>query len=227
MITILLKYWNFHDGALHSQLTAISIVLSNKGNLKNSCINAFYLSFIDHKLLPIPDYQTIMLPLLKYASDRAEHSSKEAVEALAGIFQLSGEEMKRLLPSGKLPFFYGRVHWALSYLKGAGLLIATRRAYFRITERGPKLLEQNIQRIDNKFLKQFPEFVDYIGAWKAEKNQVVDDNSEQKGAAEIETTLTSTKKTPEEILDESYFIIRKDLAQELLTQVKSSSPEFF
>jgi restriction system protein len=162
-----------------------------------------------------------MLPLLKVSSDKKEHSSKEAVELLAESFHLSDEERRRLLPSGKLRVFYDRVHWALSYLKGAGLLVATRRGYFRISDRGVSILEQNPPRIDVKFLRQFPEFLDYVGASKSEKNSAA---SEPKSA---EDTLVATRKTPEEVLDESYFVIRKDLSQELLTQVKGCTPEFF
>lgn len=102
-----------------------------------------------------------MLPLLKVSGDENEHSSKEVVEPLAEFFQLSEEERRRLLPS-KILVFYDRTHWALSYLKGAGLLIATRRGYFRITDRGIDVLNKNPARIDVKFLRQFPEFIEYI-----------------------------------------------------------------
>ncbi len=46
--------------------------------------------------MPIPDYQSIMLPLLKYASDKKEHSIREVIESLANLFKLSEEERKEV-----------------------------------------------------------------------------------------------------------------------------------
>jgi restriction system protein len=178
--------------------------------------------------LPIPDSRAIRLPLLKYAADGAEHSSKEAVEALADVFQLSEEERKRLMPNRRHHVFYYRLHWALSSLKAAGLLTSTRLGYFRITGRGIKVLDQNPQKLDKKFLKQFPEYLGFIGESREKKDQTATEGiDDEKVSVETDTSLAPAGKTPEEILDESYFLIRKDLAQDLLTQVKSSSPEFF
>ena len=88
--------------------------------------------------MPIPDYETIMLPLLKFASDDKEHSAKEAIESLSHHFKLTNEEKNNLYLTKKVPIFYDRTDWALTYLKHAGLLIGTRRGFFQITERGKK-----------------------------------------------------------------------------------------
>ena len=85
--------------------------------------------------MPIPDYQSTMLPLLKFSQDQQEHSIREAIESLADEFNLSEEERGELLPSGTQPIFDNRVGWARTYMKKAGLLDATRRGHFRITER--------------------------------------------------------------------------------------------
>lgn len=108
--------------------------------------------------MPIPGYRTIMLPLLKYAADGAEHSSKEAVEALAGVFKLSEEERKRLMPNRRKRVFYFRFHWALSSLKGAGLLTSTRLGYFRIPDRGIKVLERIRRKSITSSLSNFQSF---------------------------------------------------------------------
>ena len=86
--------------------------------------------------MPIPDYQTCMLPLLKFLSDKQEHSLRETVDQLAKQFKLSDQEMKEMLPSGQQAIFNNRVGWARTYLGKAGLLEGTRRGYFRITQRG-------------------------------------------------------------------------------------------
>jgi len=111
--------------------------------------------------MAIPDYQSIMLPLLKFAGDGEEHSLREAIEALADEFSLTDEERKELLPSGRQATFNNRVGWARTYMKKAGLLESTKRGYFQITERGLDVLKQNPPEINNAFLRQFPEFVEF------------------------------------------------------------------
>jgi restriction endonuclease Mrr len=53
----------------------------------------------------IPDYQSVMLPLLKYAGDKEEHHIRDAIERLADEFKLTEEERKKLLPSGLQAIF--------------------------------------------------------------------------------------------------------------------------
>ena len=95
--------------------------------------------------MAVPDYQTVMLPLLKFAGDKQEHSLQEAVDNLADYFKLTDEELRELLPSGQQAVFRNRAGWARSYIKQAGLLQSTRRGYFRITQRGliPIILQVN------------------------------------------------------------------------------------
>jgi restriction system protein len=106
----------------------------------------------------IPDYQTIMLPLLKLAGDGQEHSLREITEKLAGDFGLSSQEREQKLPSGQQSVFGNRVGWARTYMKKAGLLDTTRRGYFKITARGSEVLNSKPSRIDGRFLNQFEEF---------------------------------------------------------------------
>lgn len=108
---------------------------------------------------PIPDFQTIMLPLLQAIGDGNEHHMPSLTAKLAEQFQLSAEELQTLLPSGWQTVFYNRVGWARTYLGKAGLLEMPRRSYCRITERGKSILKRNPAKIDMKFLEQFPEFV--------------------------------------------------------------------
>ncbi|TFE71093.1 restriction endonuclease, partial [Candidatus Methylacidiphilum fumarolicum] len=102
-----------------------------------------------------------MLPLLRFAADRQEHSLREAIEALTAVFGLTDAEQKQLLPSGIRPIFDDRVSWARSYMKQAGLLESPRRGYFRITQRGLDVLAKNPSKIDLSFLSQYSEFVKF------------------------------------------------------------------
>jgi restriction system protein len=93
--------------------------------------------------MAIPDFQSIMLPLLKHAGDNKEHSLGDARESLAASFALTPEEKAVLLPSGRQPLFANRVAWAKTYLARAELLRAVRRGSFQIAGRGLDLLSGN------------------------------------------------------------------------------------
>ncbi|MEY4246033.1 MAG: hypothetical protein RLZZ245_3618 [Verrucomicrobiota bacterium] len=96
--------------------------------------------------MAIPDYQTCMLPFLRYLSDRAEHTLRDAEESLAEHFKLTPAERAELLPSGQQGIFKNRIGWARMYLKKAALLESPRRAVFKITERGMRTLASNPRR---------------------------------------------------------------------------------
>ena len=110
-------------------------------------------------IVVVPDYQSLMLPMLRLASDQQVHELRDATNLLAKEFKLVSEDREQLLPSGRQSVFDNRVGWARTYMAKAGLLESAGRAKFRITERGLQTLKQNPARIDVKFLRQFPEFV--------------------------------------------------------------------
>lgn len=164
--------------------------------------------------MAIPDYQTTMLPLLRFASDNQEHRFRDAVQTLADEFDLTEEERKELLPSGQQAIFNNRVGWARLYLVKAGLLEATRRGYFKITEQGHKALAQKPERIDKNFLMQIP---DFVKAWEAIKGK--------RKPEKVESVPFET--TPEESLESAYQELHDGLASELLQTVKQCPPDFF
>ncbi|NLA11729.1 MAG: restriction endonuclease [Firmicutes bacterium] len=163
--------------------------------------------------MAIPGYQDLMLPLLKLLGDKKEWSLRQSIDTLAKEFGLSEKEKKELLPSGQQPVFDNRVGWARTYMKKAGLVESTRRGYFRIAERGLEVLKQKPSVINDKFLKRYKEFVEF----QAPKSK----------ATKAATEVTTTPKTPKELIEEGYQNMRASLAQELLSQVKQSSPDFF
>jgi hypothetical protein len=111
--------------------------------------------------MAIPDFQTVMLPLLKLAGQGEEHGLADAIDGLAREFQLSDEERRELLPSGKQARFDNRVGWAVTYLKKARLLGAVGRGRFAITKRGKEVLAEPPRTIDIAFLSGFPEMADF------------------------------------------------------------------
>jgi len=165
--------------------------------------------------MPIPDYQTCMLPFLRHLGDGTDHTLREAEESLAEHFKLSPSERVELLPSGQQGVFKNRIGWARTYLKKAALLESPKRAVFKITERGLKVLARNPSRIDVKFLEQFPEFIEFREISKPES-----------GPQPL-VEISQAKTTPEESIELAHQGLREQLAGELLSRILGCSPTFF
>ena len=101
--------------------------------------------------MAVPDFQSLMLPLLRIMGDRQEHSLGEIIDSLASQFSLTDDDRKELLSSGRQAKFDNRVGWARTYLKKAGLLETTGRGKFRITARGVQILQENPRDINSTF----------------------------------------------------------------------------
>jgi restriction system protein len=174
--------------------------------------------------MSIPDFQTIMLPLLRYAADGDEHRVRDGVDALADHFNLTAAEREQLVPSGQQRTFSNRVTWAVSYLKQAKLLDSPARGQFRITHQGATLLASPPERITIAFLSDLsPEFREFreaavAGTRRRQRAQVVALPTIPRGGDE---------QTPEEQMEAADQTLRRALEHDLLERVKASSPEFF
>jgi len=166
--------------------------------------------------MAIPDYQSIMLPLLRFSEDGEVHRFREAVEALAQRFELSEEERRDLLPSGQQPIFDNRVGWAKTYMVKAGLLESPKRGLFQITNRGREVLSQNPATINVSFLEQFEEFVAFRKL-RHKKSDTHEDKPE----------VIDSEGTPEELLETAYQALRDGLGSEILDAIMGRSPIFF
>ena len=162
----------------------------------------------------IPDYQSIMLPLLEFISDGKEYKMRNVTDELAIKFGVTEEEQKELLPSGVAPVFYNRTAWAKTYLKKAGLIDSPKQGIVVISKRGLDVLKKKPSSINVKFLKQFSEFVEF-------------QTSKREDEIETETSEEQSIQTPEESLETAYQKIRKSLASELINKVVELSPGFF
>jgi len=166
--------------------------------------------------MTVPDFQSLMLPLLRLIGDEKEHNNSEVLESLAEQFHLTESERKELLPSGRQVRFDNRVAWARAYLKMAGLLENIRRGTFRITERGRRVLMQDPPKIDMRFLSQFPEYAAFRG-----RSQLSNKPEEPVEGA------NPAPETPDEILEATYQNIERELAEKLKEKIKGCSPNFF
>jgi restriction system protein len=165
--------------------------------------------------MTVPDYQTLMLPLLELTSDGNEHTVAGLREPLADRFRLSEDDRKEKLPSGQQFRFHNRVAWAKIYLERAGLLETVRRGHFRLTERGRNVLAQRRESIDVSYLLQFSEFAEFRNK-NAKDNIVTNECDRPAGSV-----------TPEEALEVAIQQLQEDLATEILSQIRICSPSFF
>lgn len=161
----------------------------------------------------IPDYQTLMKPVLQCAIDK-EVKTGDIIEALANSFSLTPDERAEQIPSGGQAIFYNRIHWAKTYLKQAGLIEYTRRGHFRTSERGKSILKNPGVVINNRLLRTIPEFV----AFQTRGKMGIP-------VAQVETALTDA--TPEEVLRDAYDRINATIANDLLDRLRAGTPAFF
>jgi restriction system protein len=162
--------------------------------------------------MAIPDYQTIMLPLLKLVKKHGDITLSKAITIIADQFNLTELERRQVLSSGKQAVISSRVSWANTYLKKAGLLFSPQRGILSLTEQGKIVLSQDLEAINVEYLEQFPDFAAFKNA------------ARQKSKPHIEN---KNLETPEEILEEAYFQIKEQALSDVLDKIKSCSPLFF
>jgi restriction system protein len=163
----------------------------------------------------IPDYQTLMRPVLECAAT-AEAKISDVADLLGAKFALTDEERALLLPSGKQTKFANRVNWAKSYLKQGGLVEVTGRGKFTITARGPAALADKGAIINNAYLAQFAEFQSF-------KSKANDPGTPTPAVTE----QPEPEATPDEALRQAHAAMTNTLASELLDRVRKASPAFF
>ena len=168
--------------------------------------------------MPIPDFQTLMLPMLKLAEDKREHLFKEAIPFLANQFRLTEIERKELLPSGKQARFSNRVYWTKTHLEKAGLLTSPKRGAFRITTEGLNLLNCNPTFINTKFLEQYKSYSEFR---KSSNSNSINNKSKSVIIEDVE------QETPEEALDKVHQQLVETLSTDILDTIKKCSPYFF
>jgi restriction system protein len=169
--------------------------------------------------MTVPDFQTLMRPLLVYGQDGGEKNIRESIKALADEFQLSEQERHQLLPSGKQTALQNRVYWARFYLDRAGAVKKTDRSHFVITDRGRELLQKYPKRIDVSILNQFPEFV----AFRSKHS----DEETESAPSTASPPHPINSATPEEAIEGAEEEISQNLRSQLLERIFEMSPTFF
>jgi len=166
--------------------------------------------------MALPDFQTLMRPVLELVADGDDHAVKTIQQALAERFSLSREDTEQMLPGGTGKLFANRVGWATTYLYQTKLIDRPRRAVYRITDRGRQVLAENPDRVDLKVLAQFEELHEFRQGRKPPADV---------GGVPVPTD--GDERTPEEQIDSAYRELRSALAAEILDRVLDQTADFF
>ena len=164
-----------------------------------------------------PNFEHFMLPYLRGIADGKAHTTAEMAEYCAAALKLTDEDRAEKTKKGNILKYRDRAQWAGTYLRHAGLAQSSERGVVMITENGLNLLKKKPGFINQKMLKEYPEFVEF-------KARSLESKSKE---PEILSECSSTTKTPQDMIEEAYSEIRNNLADELLSTVKKESPQFF
>ncbi|WP_114373663.1 restriction endonuclease [Elioraea thermophila] len=175
--------------------------------------------------MPIPDYETLMLPVLRSVAAGPKHI-RDISREMADLFRLTPEERAQEIPSGKgVRVIHSRTGWAKTYMKQAGLVRQPRRGVVEITDRGRALLAENPERIDTNLLKRFPEFRSFLERSRASAGAEAPSNAHVGAPGAAESPAVTA--TAEERLDLAAAELDTALRDEILTRLRSSPPRFF
>lgn len=164
--------------------------------------------------MPIPDFQTLMRPVLELHADGIDHESAVVVASMADHFELSADERTEMLPSGGQKLFNNRVAWSITHMAQAGLLERPRRGATRITARGQKVLAENGDRVDMKVLSQFAEYQEFRTRRR----------KPDKPAGEQD--LSTADAPPLELIPQLVAEAHAALADELVERLRQAPPQF-
>lgn len=167
--------------------------------------------------MAVPDFQTVMRPLLEFLADGNSHAITAIRTHLTTHFALTSEELAERIPSGRVTTFQSRVGWATTHLYNTGLISRPQRAVYRITDRGRDVLARHPDRVDLRVLSQFEEFTEFRGAGKRRGS----------GTAPSAGTPEAETRTPEEQIEDAFHTLRAALAVDLLDRIAEQSPAFF
>jgi restriction system protein len=171
--------------------------------------------------MAVPDYQTLMRPVLSIADDGRDHTAASIRQAVIAQFQLTSDDVEERLPSGRGTTLRNRVGWALTYLFQAGLLDRPRRSVYRINDRGRAVLAEHPDRVDKSVLESFEEFREF----RSRNTQTP--GAQPSAATPTTPPVAADSATPEERAASAYREVRAALASDVLDRISEQSADFF
>lgn len=172
----------------------------------------------------IPDYQTLMLPVLRLAAE-GETRVADAAGRIAGEFGLTPQEQEEMLPSGRQRVLHNRIHWAKFYMSKAGLIVSPVRGRFAASDKGRALLAGAPQQINLAMLMQDPEFRAFYENGRGSTSR--EDAARAPEAVAVSVEGAAPSATPEEQIDAAHAAMTAELRDELLQRILANSPAFF
>lgn len=169
--------------------------------------------------MPVPDFQSLMLPVLKAVAD-GQSTAASLRDRVATAVNLSDADQQELLPSGRQTTFANRVAWANVFLQRAGLIRAVRRGTYEITDVGRATLAESLARVDIAYLRRFPSFAE----WRARSVDQADTGSAPVLAIAEPAPFSVT---PDEQIERAHRALQTELETSLLVRLKEMSPAFF
>lgn len=171
--------------------------------------------------MPVPDFQTLMRPILAALEDGDEHTMENIRSVVAAAFDLSADDLAAALPSRRAKTFPNRVGWAITYLYRCGLVARPRRSVYAITQRGRDILQEHPERVDLGVLSQFPEFHEFR---RPRSDPAAQPHDTAPGTPVVDAADDAA--TPEERIAAAYRELKTALAEELRDRILEQPPIF-
>lgn len=166
----------------------------------------------------IPTFDKFMLPILEWLKDGATRTNKEAHQKMIEVFNITNEDLEETISKGGSKF-KGRVNWALTYLRQAGLTKKHGRGHHEITNEGRALLAEGLTELSEKEL---------IARFSHVSPQFFFPNKEKKKDSEtVEQEGDFKSVDPEESIHDAVLQLEEALISELLDRVKKITPSDF
>ncbi len=177
--------------------------------------------------MPVPDYQTLMLPLLKRLAEQDQPVPvRSFVDSIADEFRLTPEERAERIPSGMENLLSNRLQWARTYLGKAGLLVAPKRGVVSITDEGRTLIREQPARVDLNLLRRYPPFVEWLQRSQRPLGERGHDETIE-ATSSIRSSEPSARSTPRELIDSAQRELNAALRTDLLDRVRQMTPADF
>lgn len=171
--------------------------------------------------MTVPDYQTMMRPVLETLEADGAQSFRAIVEIVADRLRLTADDRAEMIESGQ-NVVSNRVGWAITYLVQAGAVRRPRRGVAEITDRGRQLLQRVEGPIGNEHLARFEEFQAFKRRTRTTSRTKAVDATDVAEPASVAVEQSSL--SPRELIDSAAKSHRAAVTGDLLDRVMALSP---
>ena len=166
--------------------------------------------------MAIPDYQSLMKPVLEVLADGVVLSMRDLTERISLRLDLSDDERRETITSG-MSLIANRVHWSVTYLFKAKAVDRPQRGHVQITQRGRELLAAGGE-VRNASLERFPEYREFYDKYRSKKARTPTATAT---VPLVATEVDEADESPDDLIARAEADARAVLAAELLEKVRS------